>query len=122
LWSPPERASDKYVDVVPKLIQAGELAPDTPPDFGSVVERTNAAAQNELAALVRPARPNVLGRSRDRGLLGGEGMSSRRALTPKQLKRIEVIKETALEICCELNLLPIRDQMLARKYLDVRKK
>jgi hypothetical protein len=50
------------------------------------------------------------------------GMSSRRPLTPNQLKRIKVIKETALEICCELNLLPIRDQMLARKYLDGRKK
>jgi hypothetical protein len=30
-------ASDKFIDVVPKLIQAGELPPDTPPDFGAVV-------------------------------------------------------------------------------------
>ena len=45
-------ASDKYIDVVPKLIQAGELPPDTPPDFGAIVDRANAAAQNELAALV----------------------------------------------------------------------
>jgi pimeloyl-ACP methyl ester carboxylesterase len=43
-------ASDKFIDVVPKLIQAGELP--TPPDFGAVVDRTNSAAQNELAALV----------------------------------------------------------------------
>ena len=45
-------ASDKFIDVVPKLIQAGELPPDTPPDFGAVVDRTNSAAQNDLAALV----------------------------------------------------------------------
>jgi hypothetical protein len=45
-------ASNKYVDLVPKLIQAGELPPDTPPDFGAVVDRANSAAQNELAALV----------------------------------------------------------------------
>ena len=45
-------ASDKYVDVVPKLIQAGELPPDTPPDFGAIVDRANPAAQNKLAALV----------------------------------------------------------------------
>ncbi|MGB6808569.1 MAG: hypothetical protein WBE81_18525, partial [Pseudolabrys sp.] len=45
-------ASDKFIDVVPKLIQAGELPPDTPPDFGAVVDRANSAAQNELEALV----------------------------------------------------------------------
>ena len=45
-------ASDKFVDVVPKLIQAGELPPDTPPGFGAVVDRTNSAAQKVLAALV----------------------------------------------------------------------
>ena len=45
-------ASDKFIDIVPKLIQAGELPPDTPPDFGAVVDRTNSAAQKELAALV----------------------------------------------------------------------
>ena len=48
-------ASDKFIDVVPKLIQAGELPPDTPQDFGGVVDRTNSAAQNELAALVPDA-------------------------------------------------------------------
>jgi pimeloyl-ACP methyl ester carboxylesterase len=45
-------ASDKFIDVVPKLIQAGELPRDTPPDFGAIVDRANPAAQNELAALV----------------------------------------------------------------------
>jgi hypothetical protein len=45
-------ASDKYADVVPKLIEAGELPPDTPPDFGAVLDRATSAAQNELAALV----------------------------------------------------------------------
>jgi pimeloyl-ACP methyl ester carboxylesterase len=45
-------ASDKFIDVVPKLIQAGELPPDTPPDFGAIVDRANSAAQNELVALV----------------------------------------------------------------------
>ena len=45
-------ASDKFIDVVPKLIQAGELPADTPSDFGAVVDRANSAAQNELEALV----------------------------------------------------------------------
>src|SRR6478609_4969747 len=45
-------ASDKFVDVVPKLVKSGELPPDTPPDFGAVIDRTNSAAQNQLAALV----------------------------------------------------------------------
>ena len=45
-------ASDKFIDVVPKLIQAGELPPDTPPDLGAVLDRANPTAQNELAALV----------------------------------------------------------------------
>src|SRR5262249_53576348 len=45
-------ASDKYVDVVPKLIETGELPPDTPSDLGAVVDRANPTAQNELAALV----------------------------------------------------------------------
>ncbi|MBV8186451.1 MAG: alpha/beta hydrolase [Alphaproteobacteria bacterium] len=48
-------ASNKYIDVVPKLIQAGELPPDTPPNFGAVIDRANSAAQNELAALVAGA-------------------------------------------------------------------
>ena len=45
-------ASDKYVDVTPRLIQAGELPPDTPPDFGVVMDRAWLATQNKLAALV----------------------------------------------------------------------
>jgi pimeloyl-ACP methyl ester carboxylesterase len=45
-------ASDKFVDVVPRLIKKGELPADTPKDFGAVVDRTNSAAQKELAALV----------------------------------------------------------------------
>jgi len=45
-------ASDKFIDVVPKLIQAGELPPDTPPDLGAVLDRTQSAAHNKLAALV----------------------------------------------------------------------
>jgi pimeloyl-ACP methyl ester carboxylesterase len=45
-------ASDKFIEVIPKLIRAGELPPDTPPDLGAVVDRANAAAQNDLAALV----------------------------------------------------------------------
>jgi hypothetical protein len=45
-------ASDKYVDVVPKLIHAGELPPDTPPELGAVVDRAQSAAHNKLAALV----------------------------------------------------------------------
>src|SRR6516225_6442527 len=45
-------ASDKYADLVPKLIQTGELPSDTPRDIGAVVDRANSAAQNELAALV----------------------------------------------------------------------
>jgi len=48
-------ASDKYVDVVPKLIQAGELPPDTPPDLGAVVDRAQSTAHNTLAALVHGA-------------------------------------------------------------------
>ena len=45
-------ASVKFVDLVPQLIKNGELPPDTPPDFGALVDRTNTAAQNQLAALV----------------------------------------------------------------------
>ena len=45
-------ASDKFIDVVPKLIQAGELPPDTPPDFAAVMDRATSAGQNKLAALV----------------------------------------------------------------------
>jgi hypothetical protein len=44
-------ASNKWADVVPKLVQAGELPPNTPLDFGAVVDRAQTAAHNELAAL-----------------------------------------------------------------------
>jgi hypothetical protein len=30
----------------------GELSPDTPPDFGALLDRTHTVAHNELAALV----------------------------------------------------------------------
>ena len=45
-------ASDKYVDVVPKLIQAREWPSDAPPDFGVVMDRAWSATQNKLATLV----------------------------------------------------------------------
>jgi pimeloyl-ACP methyl ester carboxylesterase len=45
-------ASDKYIDVLPKMIQAGQVPADTPRDFGPVIDRANAAAHNKLAALV----------------------------------------------------------------------
>src|SRR5262249_48901573 len=46
-------ASDKFIDVVPKLIQAGELPPDTPPDFGAVVDRTNSGPERARGARAR---------------------------------------------------------------------
>jgi pimeloyl-ACP methyl ester carboxylesterase len=45
-------ATDKWGDVVPKLVQAGDLPADTPPNLGAVMDRASAAAQNELATLV----------------------------------------------------------------------
>jgi pimeloyl-ACP methyl ester carboxylesterase len=46
-------ASEKeWSEVTPKGIQAGELPPDTPPDFGVVMDRAWSATQNKLAALV----------------------------------------------------------------------
>jgi hypothetical protein len=45
-------ADKTFAEVVPELLDKGELQPDTPRDFGAVIDRTNAAAQNELAALV----------------------------------------------------------------------
>jgi pimeloyl-ACP methyl ester carboxylesterase len=45
-------ASDKWGDLVPKLVQAGEVPPDIPLDFGAVIDRAQTAAHNELAALV----------------------------------------------------------------------
>jgi pimeloyl-ACP methyl ester carboxylesterase len=45
-------SGEKWVDVVLKLIQAGDLPPDTLPNLGAVMDRASAAAQNELAALV----------------------------------------------------------------------
>jgi pimeloyl-ACP methyl ester carboxylesterase len=45
-------SSDKFADVVPKLIQSGRFPPDTPPDFGALIDRAHSAAQNKLTALV----------------------------------------------------------------------
>jgi pimeloyl-ACP methyl ester carboxylesterase len=45
-------ASQKWAEELPKLIDEGQLPPDTPRDFGEVMDRAWAAAQNELAALV----------------------------------------------------------------------
>ena len=46
-------SGDKFVDVLPKLIQAGALPPDVvPPDFAALMDRAQSAAQNKLAALV----------------------------------------------------------------------
>jgi pimeloyl-ACP methyl ester carboxylesterase len=45
-------ASKKAADEIPKLIDAGQLPPDFPRDFGAVLDRAQAAAQNQLAALV----------------------------------------------------------------------
>ena len=45
-------ASQKYAKELPKLIDAGQLPPDTPRDFGKVMDRAWTAAQNELASLV----------------------------------------------------------------------
>ena len=32
-------ASDKFADVIPKQVQAGELPPDTPPEIGAILDR-----------------------------------------------------------------------------------
>src|SRR5262249_8289158 len=45
-------ASEKYAEEVPRAIDAGLIPPDTPRDFGAVMDRAWTAAQNELAALV----------------------------------------------------------------------
>jgi hypothetical protein len=45
-------SGEKWVDVASKLIRAGDLPPDTPPNLGAAMDRANAAAQNELAVLV----------------------------------------------------------------------
>jgi pimeloyl-ACP methyl ester carboxylesterase len=45
-------ASQKYAEELPELVAAGVLPPDTPRDFGEVMDRAWTAAQNELAALV----------------------------------------------------------------------
>jgi hypothetical protein len=44
--------SEKLVDNIPKAIDAGALPPDTPRDFGAVIDRAHSAAQRQLAALV----------------------------------------------------------------------
>jgi pimeloyl-ACP methyl ester carboxylesterase len=45
-------ADKTFAEIVPKLIDNGELPPDTPRDFGAVVDRSNGTAQRQLAALV----------------------------------------------------------------------
>ena len=45
-------ADQTFAEVVPELIDNGELPPDTPRDFGAVIDRANATAQGQLAALV----------------------------------------------------------------------
>jgi hypothetical protein len=45
-------ASQGYAEEVRDLVDAGQLPPDTPRDFGEVMDRAWAAAQNDLAALV----------------------------------------------------------------------
>jgi hypothetical protein len=45
-------ASKKFAELVPKYIDDGVIPPSIPRDFGTVIDRTNSAAQNELAALV----------------------------------------------------------------------
>ena len=42
-------ASLKFAELVPKYIDEGLLPPDVPRDFGEVIDRTNTAAQTELA-------------------------------------------------------------------------
>jgi len=53
-------SSDKFIDVLPKLIQAGEAPRDTPPDFGAVLDQAQSAAQKKLAALV-PGAVHITG-------------------------------------------------------------
>jgi pimeloyl-ACP methyl ester carboxylesterase len=48
-------ASQQYAQEVRDLIDTGQLPPDTPRDFGIVMDRAWAAAQDELAALVPDA-------------------------------------------------------------------
>jgi pimeloyl-ACP methyl ester carboxylesterase len=45
-------ADKTFAQVVPELIDSGGLPPDTPRDFGAVVDRSNTIAQRQLAALV----------------------------------------------------------------------
>jgi hypothetical protein len=42
----------EWSEVTPEGYQAGELPPDTPPDFGVVMDREWLVTQNKLAALV----------------------------------------------------------------------
>ena len=45
-------SENEWSEVTPKGIQAGDLPPDTPPDFGVVMDRAWLVTQNKLAALV----------------------------------------------------------------------
>jgi hypothetical protein len=59
-------ASDKFIDVVPKLIRAGELPPDTPPDFGAGIKHhllrlARIGANKQHAAIAKPDVSNPHG-------------------------------------------------------------
>jgi pimeloyl-ACP methyl ester carboxylesterase len=45
-----------YGPLLPSLIETGELPPDSPPDFGYVIDRANRIAQANLAKLVPGAK------------------------------------------------------------------
>jgi pimeloyl-ACP methyl ester carboxylesterase len=49
-------ADAQYGTIVPSLIKTGELPPDTPPDFGYVIDSANKIAQANLAQLVPGAK------------------------------------------------------------------
>lgn len=49
-------ADVKLAEVVPRMLAAGDLPADTPPDFGAVIDRANGEAQAKLARLVPGAK------------------------------------------------------------------
>jgi pimeloyl-ACP methyl ester carboxylesterase len=49
-------ADASYGPIVPAMIDKGDLPPDTPRNFGDVIDRANKVAQNALAQLVPGAR------------------------------------------------------------------
>jgi hypothetical protein len=48
-------ASDKWVDVLPKMIQPRELPPNAPPEFAAALERAQTAAHLTSRRLVNGA-------------------------------------------------------------------